>query len=108
MRHRGAWERVLAIDGIVTEYFSTPVTATDARAIGIAFTRDSAGQQAWEALALLVAVRHWRYAWNRQRCTIQVASDNMVALSMGCDMSTRSQPLGVIARELALDIADAV
>ena len=36
-----------------------------------------------------------------------IRSDNIAALSLLCKMSARSKPLGIIARELALDIAHA-
>ena len=37
-----------------------------------------------------------------------MASDNMAALSTICKMQTSSHSLGIVARELALDVADAI
>ena len=50
----------------------------------------------------------WRYQWATRRCVIHVSSDNIAALSTVCKMQPSSPSLGVIARELSLDIADAI
>ena len=55
-----------------------------------------------------LALRFWRYHWARERASIHVSGDNMAALSMVAKMQPHSATLGVIARELALDIADAI
>ena len=61
-----------------------------------------------EALAVLVALRIWKRVWSLGRATIRVATDNMAALATVCRMSAKSHSLSVVARELALDIADAL
>ena len=104
---RTAWA-LLCVDGLPTEYFAVATTADDAKALGLVLSTDSKCQQAFEALALLVSLRHWRRFWTSRRCTIHVSSDNMSALSMVCKMQPHSASLGVVARELALDIADSI
>ena len=99
---------ILSIDGCPAEYFAVPTTDADARHIGLEISRDSKCQQAFEALTVLVALRHWRYHWATRRVVLHVSSDNMSALSMVCKMQPHSESLGVIARELTLDIADSV
>ena len=99
---------ILAINGRPEEYFSIPTTTDDAAAVGMELSRDSKCQQAFEALALLIALRQWRYQWATTRCVLHVATDNMAALAMVCKMQPHSPALNVIARELALDIADAL
>ena len=99
---------VLAIDGIPQEYLSVPTTAEDARQLGLELSRDSKCQQAFEALALLVALRTWRYHWATKRCVVHVRSDNMAALYTVTKMQPSGPSLMVVARELALDVADAV
>ena len=99
---------ILAIDGRAVEYFTQPTTLDDAQALGIELTRDSKCQQAFEALTLLVALRQWRYHWATRRCVLHVASDNIAALSMVCKIQPHSPMLNLIARELALDVADAI
>ena len=98
----------ICVNGQPQEYFAIPVTPSDAECLGIEYTQDSKVQQAYEALALLVALRQWKYFWARTRAVVHVAMDNMAALSMVCRMQPHSATLGVIAREMALDICDSV
>ena len=99
---------VLIIDDVPVEYFSSPTSAADAAHLGIPLTRDSKCQQAFEALAVLVALRHWRYHWQRTRCVITCGSDNIAALSIVCKLQPKSGSLNAVAREIALDIAAGV
>ena len=99
---------ILTLDGVPQQYFAVATTEEDARMLGLELSRDSKCQQAFEALAMLVALRHWHYHWAHRRCVIHVAGDNMAALSMITKMQPHSYSLGVVARELALDISQAV
>ena len=98
----------LSIDGTPTEYLAVPTTAEDAAHLGIELSRDSRCQQAFEALALLVALRTWSYHWSKSRCVVHVSSDNMSALYTVTKMQPSGPSLMVVAREFALDMADAV
>ena len=49
----------VSINGQPTEYFAVATKLEDAANLGIEFTQDSKVQQAFEALALLVALRMW-------------------------------------------------
>ena len=98
----------ICIDGQPVEYYAAPTTEDDANVLGVPFTHDSKCQQAFEALALLVALRLWRHHWAHVRCVVHVQSDNMAALSTICKMQTSSHALGIIAREIALDTADEI
>ena len=99
---------VLSIDGQPVEYFSSQVSTTDVESLGLSLTSDSTNQQALEALAILVSLRLWRYHWASVRCVLHVPTDNMAALQMICKMQSRSPSLGIISREVALDVADAI
>ena len=55
----------ICIDGQPVEYFAAPADANDANVVGVPYAQDSKRQQAFEALALLLALRHWRYRWAR-------------------------------------------
>lgn len=59
---------------------------------------------AWEALALLIGLRLWLPGLS-QRCGVRVKSDNVGALRMLFNLSSPSEPLNIIAREVALDLA---
>ena len=48
----------LCVGGKPVEYFAVATTAQDAKALGLVLSTDSKCQQAFEALALLVALRH--------------------------------------------------
>ena len=58
-----------------------------------------------EAFAILVALRHWCDRWRGRRVRLSVQTDNMAALTLLCKMQPHSARLGLLAREVALDIA---
>ena len=64
-------------------------------------------QQVLEALAMLVALRVWAPRWTSSRVLLTVRSDNMSTLALVAKMQPHSPQLGVVAREMALDIAGA-
>jgi hypothetical protein len=61
-----------------------------------------------EALVALVALRGWCSRWSRQRARIKVRSDSISALVLCLKLKTKGVGTTMIAREVALDIADAV
>ena len=100
----GAW---LAIDAVPKAYFSDTISELDCQVLLIEKNEGSAGQQAFEALALLVAIRLWLPTFRSERVTVYVRSDNLSALHMVAKMQPKSRSLSIVARELALDLADA-
>ena len=68
---------------------------------------DSAGQQVWEALAILVTMMAWSDLSREGKFTICLEGDNVTALLMA--LRLQSPPGGVkeIARELALELTKA-
>ena len=99
---------ILSVDGYPHEYMAIPTTEEDARHMGLELSHDSRCQQAFEALAMLIALRFWKYHWINRRSVIHIQGDNTSALSLVTKMQTHSQSIGVVARELALDVSDAV
>ena len=91
----------------ITEYFRDDLTEEDAamfnRPLGAA-----EGQQTWEALALLVALRLWSHKWQNRRIFLRVKSDSISALTMVLKMQARGAGPAIISREVALDVADAL
>jgi hypothetical protein len=69
---------------------------------------ESAAQQVVEALAVLVALRTWSARWSGQRAIIHVQSDSISALIISQTLKTAGKGAGIVAREIALDIAHAV
>ena len=100
----GAW---LSVDAEPVSYFSDVISSLDCEMLLIAENKGSAGQQAFEALGLLVAIRLWLPTFKHERITVYLRSDNLSALEMVAKMQPKSKSLGVVARELALDLADA-
>ena len=56
---------------------------------------------------MLVALRLWAAKWRGNRVLLTVRSDNIATLSLVARMQPHSPQLGLIAREMALDIASA-
>ena len=61
------------------------------------------GQLVWEALVLLVALRVWKPRWHQRRVSLTFIGDNT-----GMRPPTGSTALGIISREMGLDLADGV
>ena len=76
----------------------------DRSVLSLSDTGQSRDQQVLEALALLVALREWSSHWTSRRVQLSVRSDNMAALAMVCRMQPHSEQMGIVAREMALDV----
>jgi hypothetical protein len=66
------------------------------------------GQQVWECLAALVALRLWRPIWGRTSLLLKVRGDSMAMLSLIVNLRPSTPQLGLIGREIALEYAQAV
>ena len=97
----------LTEDGQIVSYFSTDLSDEELLLLGVS-RGDSASQQVVEALAVLVALRTWAHRWSNQRALIHVQSDSISALVISQTLKTGGKGAGIIAREIALDIAHAV
>ena len=96
----------ITADGIVVGYFMDAISSQDERVLGQRRGTHE-GQQCFEALASLVALRLWVKLWATGRCILAVRSDNMTTCALVRDLKGKSTGLNLIASELALDIADA-
>ena len=96
----------LQLEGKFMEYFSIQITELDQQVLETPAGAHE-GQQVWEALAGLIARRHWDVYWQFQRATLQIRSDNIGALTMLTKLKGGSRPLTLIAREYALDLGRA-
>ena len=77
----------------------------DRQVLSLGSQASSADQQAAEALAILVSLREWSHRWKDKRVCLSLRTDNVAALTTLVKLQPHSNSLGVIARELALDIA---
>ena len=92
---------------MVTSYFATTLSDEELDILRIR-RGESAAQQVVEALAVLVALRAWSKRWCGQRAIIHVRSDSTSALVHSQTLKTCGRGPGIVAREIALDIAHAV
>jgi hypothetical protein len=98
----GAW---LAVDGVITHYFASPITADD-QSIYSMVSGVAEGQQLWECLAVLVAIDVWSTQWQQDRIVLKVRGDNVGALTLLIKMRPSSPTLAIVARELALRLVE--
>jgi hypothetical protein len=99
----------LSEDDSPVSWFSTKITEDDVARYGVAIG-SCTGQQIWESLGALLALRTWKLRWLHTRVNLRVRGDNITMLQLLVKLRppSHSDGLGLIARELALDIAEAV
>lgn len=96
----------LQVNGDFKEFFAIKITQDDERILETkAGTSD--GQQVWECLTGLIALRVWAKYWHGCRAKLQIRSDNVGALTLMTTLRGRSKPMSIIAREYALDLGQA-
>ena len=83
------------------------VTKFDAELLDFEIGNSNA-QQIVEALAVLVGLRQWAPRWRKKRLLLRVRSDSISALTALMYCRASGKGTNVIAKELALDIAEAV
>ena len=100
---------VLIVGNHPVSFFSSQLTALDYQRFGFEPGSPN-GQQCWECLCALVALRHYHVRWLRSRIRLMVRGDSycMLSLLLKLRPPTFSPSLGLVARELALDISEAV
>ena len=96
---------VLTVDKEIVSHLASPLTTTDREVLGLPSVPSSSDQQAAEALAILVSLREWAPRWQNRRANLCLRTDNIAALTTLVKLQPHSSTLGIIARELALDIA---
>ena len=89
---------VTIIDGIVVSWFAPPISSADERFHGHK-RGDDKGQQVWEALCLLIALRVWASFGTGKKLNMTLKSDNMAALVLIARMKSNASP--PIAKEVA-------
>ena len=88
----------------IVAYFSSAIGEVEQRLLSISVA-DCACQQTVEALAVLVALRCWKHRWRGKPIVLRVKSDSISALVLTLNLKTRGKGAGIVARELALDVA---
>ena len=98
----GGW---IAVAGTPIAYFTQAIATHDETVLGHK-RGEHEGQQAFEALALLVAIRLWAPLWKHKRVRLIIRNDNVGALTVFAACKGKSIPMNAVAREYALDLAD--
>ena len=88
------------------QLYSLPITADDMRIYDIS-AYDSKGQQLWECLAMLVALRLWLPECLKQRLDFSVRGDNIGAITLLLKMRPKDANHAIVGRELALVLIQA-
>ena len=98
----------LRIQGVLTAWFCSSVSALDEQILGHTIGSPD-GQQVWETLTMLVALRAWKKHWAKGRVMLHVRGDSVTMLTLVLKLRPNSSSPGLIllAKEMALDIADA-
>ena len=89
-----------------SQLFSSQLTQADADRFEHALG-ESTGQQVWESLSVLVALRCWRSLWRESRMILHVRGDSVAMLTVVLKLKpAQSAEMGLIAREVALELAE--
>ena len=97
----------VTVDRQVKEFYQSELDENDFAIFGHA-KGDCRGQQAWEALAMLVALRLWADTWLTGRVRLRVRGDSVAMLTAVMHMKAVSNSSTMlVAREVALDVAEA-
>ena len=75
--------------------------------MGLDGRSDPAGQQTWEALCMLIALRVWKRFWLDSVSFLTTKTDNMTTLMLITKLKASGRGPAIVARELALDLGDA-
>jgi hypothetical protein len=97
----------LTENGTITSWFACAISNEEAGILGIT-VGSSTCQQIVEALVVLVALRAWSHRWSGQRAQVRLRSDSISALILALKLKTKGDGTSIVAREVALDIADAL
>ena len=85
----------------ILEYFASPLTQLDLDRFKMKLG-DAAGQQIWEALAILTALKTWSKHFASGRVKVQVRGDSVTSLSLAAKLSSKSASLNAIGAEISL------
>jgi hypothetical protein len=96
----------LHVDRRLVSWFAAEFNEADAQAVGISFGTSSS-QQVAEALSILFGMWGWIDKWIGHAPRLEVRLDSVTALSMVARMQTSSPHVALVARELALTLANA-
>jgi len=95
---------ILYVNDVATEFFSDALDNLDE----ILFEHpigSACGQQVWESLAALVAIRVWLPYWDKKKAVMHVRGDSVAMLTLVVNMRPKSKALVLLGQELAITMA---
>ena len=95
---------ILVYGCVVIGHFIAAIADHDRKVLEVA--DDEKGQQRWEALAILIAMRLWRTFSMDVRVALTIQSGDASALTFVDDLRAKGGGLRTIACELALGLAE--
>ena len=96
---------VITVNGRPFAFFGIPIDGDDLAMFG--FERgDHRGQQTWETLVVLVALRHWSHMWKHTHAILVIRSDSVAALTAALKMKAKGVGTAIVASEIAFDNAE--
>ena len=95
---------VLTVNDQPVEFFAEAITPHDVDTFDHTIG-DAAGQQVWECLAALIAVRLWRNRWQKHQVCLRIRGDSVAMLTLLVNMRPHSAQMRLIAQEIAIDMA---
>ncbi|CAK0837580.1 unnamed protein product [Prorocentrum cordatum] len=88
---RGVSAANLIVSGTCKEHFSSALTVLD-EALFSQVRGSADGQQIWECLAALVALRLWRHVWGQRSLTLRIRGNSMTMLSLIVNLRPAAGP----------------
>ncbi|CAK0862154.1 unnamed protein product, partial [Prorocentrum cordatum] len=96
---------VRVVGGQITQWFAGALSELDAVVLQSSIG-SRLGQQAFEALAILVALRKWKSWWCSVRAAHEAKADDVAALTALAKLKGKRAGVATIAREIAFDLCD--
>ena len=91
----------LFVNDVAVAYFTEELSSSDL-SIFEQEMGNPAGQQIWEALAILTALKTWSKHFASGRVKVQVRGDSVTSLSLASKLSSKSASLNAIGAEISL------
>ena len=92
-------------DNVLKSYFWEKISEEEAAILRCTLGTSEA-QQAFESFAALAALRLWSKRWPKERTVLCVKSDSLATLLLSLNLKSRGFGCNLVAREMALDIAE--
>ena len=87
----------------ILQYFASPLDELDTSRFSVEIG-EAAGQQYWEALAVLVSLKLWGRHFANGKAKFNLRGDSVVSLTLATKLSSSSPRLNALGAEIALQL----